>query len=53
MDCINYGARKKINSMGTLFSINRERKADNQRIEFDLSMVPERTIPAGEAADIG
>lgn len=52
MDCINYGARKKINSTGPLFSINRGRQADSQRIEFDLSIVPERAVQAGEAAGI-
>lgn len=46
MTCINYRAQKEVSSMGILFSMNRGRKADNQRIEFDVIIV------AGEAADI-
>lgn len=38
--------------MGILLSINRGRKADNQRIEFDVSIVPGGTTQAGEAAVI-
>lgn len=52
MDCITYRAQKEVSSVGILFSINRRRKADNQRIEFDVIIVPGRTTRAGEAADI-
>lgn len=51
MDCINYRAQKEVSSMGILFSMNRGRKAGNQKIEFDV-IVPGRAIQAGEAADI-
>lgn len=52
MDRVTYGAQRGISSMGILFSINKGKKADNQRIEFDISIVPGRTIKGGEAADI-
>lgn len=37
---------------GFHFSINSRRKADNQRIEFDVSTVPARTVQGREAADV-
>lgn len=51
MDCITYGTLKGISSVGISFSINRGRKTDNQRIEFDVSIIPGRTIQGGKEAD--
>lgn len=51
MDCITYGTLKGISSVGISFGINRGRKTDNQRIEFDVSIIPGRTIQGGKEAD--
>jgi len=43
--------KRELTSVGILFSINRGRKADNHRIEFDASIVSERITQEGETTN--